>query len=93
VAAERKRRLQGGQRREVVQLVVSEDAVRKHWQRYRPKMYRELEQRGSLEESVRQAVQQTKDALVDALQAGMNPDQAWESVREMWAFLPPEAGA
>jgi hypothetical protein len=71
-------------------LVVSEDAVRSHWKEFRPKMYRELEQRGTLDQSVRQAVQQTKDALVDALQAGMNPDQAWEGVREMWAYLPSE---
>ena len=38
-----------------------------------------------------QAQNQTSDALHSLLYQGVPYEQAWESVREEWAFLPDEA--
>jgi len=54
-------------------------------------MYRELEQRWQLHQALVQAQNQTSDALHHLLKQGVPYDQAWESVREEWAFLPDEA--
>ena len=37
--------------------------IKRHWQKYRPRMYRELEQRGKLHQGLVQAQNQTSDAL------------------------------
>jgi hypothetical protein len=54
-------------------------------------MYRELEQRGQLNQALLQARDQTSDTLHRLLRQGVPYDQAWESVRQEWAFLPSEA--
>lgn len=65
--------------------------IKAHWRRHRPKMYAELEQAGTLEESVSTAADLTADALYDLVVVKKMPyDQAWELVREEWAFLPEE---
>jgi hypothetical protein len=53
-------------------------------------MYRELEQSGHLEESLSLAEHHTSRALSELLDQGLDYQQAWESVREEWAFLPSE---
>ena len=55
--------------------------IKRHWQ----------EQRGQLHQALVQAQNQTSDALHHLLTQGVPYDQAWESVREEWAFLPTEA--
>ena len=65
--------------------------IKRHWQEHRPRMYRELEQSGKLHQALVQAQNQTSDALHSLLYQGVPYDQAWESVREEWAFLPTEA--
>ena len=65
--------------------------IKRHWQEHRPRMYRELEQRGKLHQVLVQAQNRTSDALRSLLVKGVPYDQAWESVREEWAFLPSEA--
>ena len=63
--------------------------IKAHWKRHRPKMYRELEQAGELDEAVTTAESLTADALYDLTVVKKMPyDQAWELVREEWAFLP-----
>ena len=67
------------------------EKIKWHWQEHRPRMYRELEQRGQLHQALLQAQNQTSDALHRLLKQGVPYDQAWESVREEWAVLPSEA--
>jgi hypothetical protein len=64
--------------------------IKAHWQKYRPRMCAELEREGRLDEAVQQARDLTSEALAEALQKGVPYHQAWESVREEWAFLPSE---
>jgi hypothetical protein len=65
--------------------------IKLHWEKYRPAMYRQLEQSGKLDQALLQAREQTSDALHSLLRQGVPYHQAWESVREEWAFLPSEA--
>lgn len=62
--------------------------VADHWKEFRPTMWRDLERSGALTESLSQAVELTKSAYHDAVDSGLSQDQAWELVREEWAFLP-----
>jgi len=64
--------------------------IKAHWQKYRPQMFRELAQAGTLDESVHSAEALTIAAYDQAIRAGLAPDQARELVREEWAFLPSE---
>lgn len=70
----------------------------KHWREFRPRMVRELEAEGRLQDALYEAQEQTLDellALEDKLTAqGLTMDQAsrqaWEMVRENYILLPPE---
>jgi hypothetical protein len=70
----------------------------KHWREFRPKMVRDLEARGKLQETLREAQERTKDEMADLtgklLRQNYTPDQAqrtaWEMVRENHILLPPE---
>ncbi len=64
--------------------------IKAHWRKYRPRMVAELEQAGKLRESVYDAQERTGEALVNLLHQGLRYEQAWELVREEWAFLPSE---
>lgn len=65
--------------------------IKDHWREFLPRLYRELEQAGRLDESVYAAQERTADAFADLVQRGMAPDAAWEAIREEWAFRPAEA--
>jgi hypothetical protein len=64
--------------------------VAHHWETYRPKMSRAMKAAGTFDASVRQAAQMTSDAVYDLMIKGVAHDQAWELMREEWAFLPEE---
>ena len=64
--------------------------VREHWKEHRPRMYRALKKSGGLEKSLDLAVDLTSEAFAEAVQAGADPNQAWEALREEWAYLPAE---
>ncbi len=64
--------------------------IEAHWRKYRPKMVAELERAGKLRESVYAAQEATSDLMDKLLDKGLPHDQAWELVREEWAFLPSE---
>jgi hypothetical protein len=49
-----------------------------------------LEAKGQLNESAQAAADLTSDALATAIEKGVPYDQAWETLREEWAFLPSE---
>ena len=64
--------------------------IKEHWRKYRPRMFRELDQAATLDEAVHTAEALTVSAYDQAIRAGLAPDQARELVREEWAFLPDE---
>jgi len=61
--------------------------MKEHWEKYRPQMVRELDHAGALDEAAKTAEDLTVAAYDQAIRAGLAPDQAWELVREEWAFL------
>ena len=70
----------------------------KHWREFLPKMVRELEAQGKLEEALYEAQERTLDELLpledklvaDGLTMDQASRQAWEMVRERYILLPPE---
>jgi hypothetical protein len=70
----------------------------KHWREHRPKMVRELEAKGQLQEMLLEAERKTKDEMAGLrtrfIQHGLTPqqahDRAWEMVREEYILLPAE---
>jgi hypothetical protein len=65
--------------------------IKAHWKRHRPRMYAELAKTGKLEESVYAAQEQTSEAMYELTVVKKLPyDQAWELIREEWAFVPGE---
>lgn len=70
----------------------------RHWREFRPRMVRELEETGKLEEALHEAQERTLDELMDletkleaqGLTKQQACDQAWEVVRERYILLPPE---
>lgn len=53
--------------------------AREHWKKYRPKMYRALEQSEKLDGALEQAAERTIDECIASIQAGMDP---WEAESE-----------
>jgi hypothetical protein len=65
--------------------------IKEHWKEHRPRMYRELEAAGRLDQSVYEAQERTLDAMCQLQMEQKLPyHQAWELIREEWAFLPDE---
>jgi hypothetical protein len=70
----------------------------KHWREHCPRMVRELEEQGRLQEMLLEAQERTSDEMEslirDFRKQGLTPqqahDQAWELVREKYLLLPPE---
>ena len=70
----------------------------RHWREFRPRMVRELQEAGKLEEALYEAQERTLDELMElepkleaqGLTTQQARDQAWEVVRERYIFLPPE---
>jgi hypothetical protein len=70
----------------------------KHWREFRPKMVKEMEIKGVLQEMLLEAEEKTKDEMYDltmqltkdGLTAQQAHDQAWELLRENYIFLAPE---
>jgi hypothetical protein len=61
-----------------------------HWQKYRPKMYKALQEKGTLHKHLNKAVDQTEEEYARAIENGMEPHEAWEALRENHLFLPSE---
>ena len=65
--------------------------IKAHWEKYRPTIYRQLEQEGRLDQALHEASERTGEAFASLVEDGTEPIQAWEAVREEWAFLPAES--
>jgi len=71
----------------------------KHWREFLPRMVKELESKGRLHQALIDAEERTKDEMaslrMDLMRQGLTADQAhrqaWETVRETYILLPPEA--
>ena len=73
--------------------------AKRHWQEFRPEMYRQLEAAGKLEEALYEAQEVTLDEM-ETLTRKLETEQklsplqaetaAWEMVREKYILLPPE---
>lgn len=69
-----------------------------HWREHLPRMVRDLEAQGRLQQALIEAREQAAaemDRLIrDLSRQGLNPqqahDRAWELVREKYLLLPPE---
>ena len=70
----------------------------KHWREHRPKMMRDLERKGLLQEMLLEAEEKTKHQMVtlrmELMKMGKTAQQAqtqaWEMVREKYILLPTE---
>jgi hypothetical protein len=70
----------------------------KHWREFRPKMVREMETAGTLQERLYEAQETTRKEMDDLteklIQQRYSPQQAettaWELIRERYILLPPE---
>ena len=68
-----------------------EDTIRKHWQKFLPKMFNRLEQTGELDDKIAQAAQWTIELVNLTIQTtGASMWEAWEVTRETYAILPAE---
>jgi len=73
----------------------------KHWREFLPRMVKNLEAHGRLQEALLEAEEKTKDEMYDlttrlitqGLTAQQAHDQAWEMVREEYILLTPEETA
>ena len=61
-----------------------------HWQEHLPTLYRGHLADGTLPQALRRAAELTATEMDSLLEAGFDPDQAWEMVRNEYLFLPPE---
>ena len=63
-----------------------------HWEKFLPKMYRDLEQKGTLEQELIKAGQQTEEMLVNLVSdGGLRHNEALEIVLPQFILLTPES--
>lgn len=71
----------------------------RHWREFRPKMVKEMEAKGTLQEALFEAQETTLDEMEmlcrkleteQKLTPQQAHDQAWEMIREKYILLPPE---
>jgi hypothetical protein len=67
------------------------DQARRHWEEFRPTLYRDLKTSGKLDAALRDAADRTDREMNDLREHGYTEQEAWEMVRERYLF-PPEQG-
>lgn len=67
--------------------------ARMHWKEHRPKAYREMVRKGTLEQALTTAAEETSKEMQMLIDQGATRDEAWEMVRETHLFKPEEPGA
>jgi hypothetical protein len=72
--------------------------IRAHWAAHRPQMYARLQAAGKLEQAIDTAYTLTDEAVIELTlpdpatgQPGLSLLNAFDAVRQNWAFLPTEA--
>jgi hypothetical protein len=66
--------------------------ARAHWKEHRPKAYREMVRKGTLETFLKAAADSTSQEMRDLMSQGFQYHEAWEVVRERHLFPPEESG-
>jgi hypothetical protein len=74
------------------------ELARRHWKEHRPKLFRDLQESGELEESLNLAAKNTLDAyqnmksqlLKNGYKLNQAHETAWELVRKEWILRPSE---
>jgi hypothetical protein len=61
-----------------------------HWRKYRPKMYREMEQSGELNDFLAKAARRAMDQCAASVAAGMHPLEAESEAKRNYLLLPDE---
>jgi len=64
--------------------------ARSHWQENRPKLHQSLKKQGTLEPMLKQAAERTYQEVSQLEDAGYQPDEAFQMVREEYLFPPDE---
>lgn len=64
--------------------------AREHWKENRPKLYQSLKKQGTLDPMLKQAAEQTYQQVIELEEAGYQPDEAFQMVRETYLFPPGE---
>lgn len=67
--------------------------AREHWREYQPKKFKELKDKGVLNQSLAQAAQATSHEIQTLVGQGFNQLEAWEMTRELYLFPAEEPGA
>ena len=62
-----------------------------HWQEFLPKMYRQYQKQGILQDKLNQAAEQAYQAMNQLEEAGHSPSEAREIVLPQYILLTPEA--
>ena len=65
--------------------------ARAHWKERSPKLFKELQKAGLLEERLRDAAERTNTEMDDLRKQGFNEQEAWEITREKYLFTPEES--
>lgn len=63
---------------------------RRHWKEHLPKRFEALKKAGTLDAALQEAASLTYSEVSRLEDAGMQPDEAWQTVRETYLLLPPE---
>ncbi len=63
--------------------------ARRHWKQHRPKMYKELQEAGTLKTTLLELENRVAKQMEDLSLQGLKPNQAWEMVRDQ-VLLPSE---
>lgn len=64
--------------------------ARSHWEEFQPKRVSALKKQGTLELALKQAAEQTYLEVNALEERGYQPDEAFQMVRELYLFPPPE---
>jgi len=64
--------------------------AREHWEEFQPTRYRELVKSGELEAALQDAAERTYREVTELEDQGLDPQDAWEIVRERYLFVPEE---
>lgn len=67
--------------------------AKEHWQEHQPKRFKGLVLAGKLGQSLTEAAAATANDLQTLRGQGIDPQAAWEMVRERYLFPPEEPGA
>jgi len=63
-----------------------------HWKEFQPERYKRLKETGKLQQEAEAAERLTQKALRELMDQGATYHEAWEQVRELYLFPPPEPG-